>query len=316
MVIRKAGKRVRPRLRRRLKTTTRQTRSKMTAKEQHRMLQLMISGSVFVLLVAAKLLLPEQIGQMGEPVSRMLEQNMDVTAVFSAVGRVFSGKATVRDSLDNVYQAVFQPQEASEGSSAIIAVSSPDILVPLRSFVSGSGTSSGWFTTYGTVSGDEQPVSGAVSETDTFWIRYSDENLPNNVQLQQTILGFDYCAPVNGTVTSAFGYREHPTEGDERFHYGLDLTADSGTSIAAFADGIVTAVGESSSYGKYLIISHSDTCSTLYAHCSAIYVRSGQSVEMGEAIAEMGDTGQATGVHLHFELQQDGVYLNPIYYVA
>ena len=119
-----------------------------------------------------------------------------------------------------------------------------------------------------------------------------------------------------GTISSGFGYREHPTEGEERFHYGLDLAADTGAAIACFADGTVKAVGESSSYGKYLIVSHEGGYGTLYAHCSRITISSGKTVKKGEKIAEVGETGIATGPHLHFELQKDGVYLNPIYYVT
>ena len=76
------------------------------------------------------------------------------------------------------------------------------------------------------------------------------------------------------------------------------------------------AVGESSSYGKYCIINHEGGYSTLYAHCSRICASSGAAVGKGEKIAEVGETGMATGAHLHFELQKDGVYLNPIYYVS
>ena len=145
---------------------------------------------------------------------------------------------------------------------------------------------------------------------------YSDQNLPENVSLEQAILDFDYCVPVNGTLSSDFGYREHPVEGEERFHYGVDLAADTGTEIVCFADGTVTAVGESSSYGKYCMVSHAGGYSTLYAHCSRITVSSGASVTEGQKIAEVGETGIATGPHLHFELHKDDVYLNPIYYVS
>ena len=75
-------------------------------------------------------------------------------------------------------------------------------------------------------------------------------------------------------------------------------------------------VGESSSYGKYCIVAHEGGYSTLYAHCSRVTASSGASVEEGEKIGEVGETGIATGPHLHFELQRDGVYLNPIYYVS
>ena len=134
--------------------------------------------------------------------------------------------------------------------------------------------------------------------------------------MEQAILGFDYCTPVMGTLTSDFGYREHPVQGEERFHYGLDIAAAAGTEISCFADGTVTAVGESSSYGKYITVSHGGGFSTLYAHCSRILAASGASVKEGDAIAEVGETGVATGPHLHFELHQGSQYLNPIYYVS
>ena len=134
--------------------------------------------------------------------------------------------------------------------------------------------------------------------------------------MEQAILGFDYCTPVFGTVSSGFGYREHPVEGEERFHYGLDIAADEGTAVECFADGTVKAVGESSSYGKYVIVSHQGGYDTLYAHCSKITVSSGTAVTEGQTIAKVGQTGIATGPHLHFELHRDGVYLNPVYYVC
>ena len=148
------------------------------------------------------------------------------------------------------------------------------------------------------------------------YILYSDQNLPENVSMEQAILGFDYCTPVLGTLTSNFGYREHPVEGEERFHYGIDIGAAAGTEIGCFADGTVTAVGESSSYGKYITVAHEGGYSTLYAHCSRIIASSGASVKEGDVIAEVGETGVATGPHLHFELHEGSQYLNPIYYVS
>ena len=127
--------------------------------------------------------------------------------------------------------------------------------------------------------------------------------------MEQCILGFDYCTPVCGVISSGFGYREHPIEGEEKFHYGIDLAADTGTEIRCFANGTVTAVGESSSYGKYLTVSHSGGYSTLYAHCSKVVVTSGTKVKEGQKIAEVGETGLATGPHLHFELHDAFFFL-------
>lgn len=146
-------------------------------------------------------------------------------------------------------------------------------------------------------------------------IVYTQENLPENVSMEQAVLGFAYVAPVDGVVTSAFGYREEVTEGSSLFHYGVDLAGTIGDPIASFADGTVRAVGESSSYGKYLIIDHVDGYATLYAHCDSIAVTTDATVTMGQTIATVGETGITTGPHLHLELMHNDVYLNPIYYV-
>lgn len=133
----------------------------------------------------------------------------------------------------------------------------------------------------------------------------------------QRVLNFDYTDPVPaGDITSLFGARSDPLEGGGRFHYGLDIAGEEGTVISAFADGVVTAVGDSTDLGKYVTVTHEGGYSTLYAHCRRITASDGQQVRCGDPIAEMGDTGRATGVHLHFELHQDDVYLNPIYYVT
>ena len=145
---------------------------------------------------------------------------------------------------------------------------------------------------------------------------YSAENTPPNVCLTQQVLGFDYVQPVAGTVTDGFGYRDHPIDGDMRFHYGVDMEANSGDVICSFADGTVTAVGESSDLGKYITVLHGNGYTTLYAHCSRITASSAQQIKAGDPIAEVGDTGRTTGPHLHFEMHRDTTYLNPVYYVS
>ena len=155
--------------------------------------------------------------------------------------------------------------------------------------------------------------SGSQTGGDT---DYSAENTPPNVCLTQQVLGFDYVQPVTGTVTDGFGYRDHPIDGDMRFHYGVDMEANSGDVICSFADGTVTAVGESSDLGKYITVLHANGYTTLYAHCSRITASSAQQVKAGDPIAEVGDTGRTTGPHLHFEMHRDTTYLNPVYYVS
>ena len=313
-------------------------RETLTPGERRHLIQLVACGSIFVLLVAVKLLLPGRMAQVNAKLTGMLEQNIDVQAVFSAVGRAVSGEADVDVALQDMYQAVFDPQEdsavevsAPAGGEAV-SLQLPAAIAPLRAFRTGTGSSDGWLDlpaaasqtaeTAQTAEADqtaetaETASQGAAEASTLAYVLYSDQNLPDNVCLEQALLGFDYCTPVMGTLTSDFGYREHPVEGEERFHYGIDIGAAAGTEIGCFADGTVTAVGESSSYGKYITVAHEGGYSTLYAHCSRIIASSGASVKEGDVIAEVGETGVATGPHLHFELHEGSQYLNPIYYVS
>ena len=138
--------------------------------------------------------------------------------------------------------------------------------------------------------------------------------LPENASLEQRNLGFVHDSPVHGSLSSTFGWREHPVEGGSKFHYGVDLAAEEGTDILAFADGTVYATGESSTLGNYIMLQHQGGYITLYAHCSKV-TATGGAVARGDKIGEVGATGLATGPHLHFELHDGALYLNPIYYV-
>ena len=229
---------------------------------------------------------------------------MDVQAVFSAVGRAFSGE---EDAAEDVYQAVFHPEASQPLQTAALLPEGTSALDTLRQYRQETGDAA-------------VPQAEAVEQEESVsplsYVLYSDETLPEGVSLEQAMLGFDYCVPVNGVISSDFGYRDHPTEGEERFHYGVDLAAESGTEVCSFADGTVTAVGESSTYGKYCMVAHESGFTTLYAHCSRITVSSGTAVKRGQQIAAVGETGMATGPHLHFELHRNGTYLNPVYYLT
>jgi len=276
----------------------------LQARETRELFRMVVSGGLFVLLVFVKILLPEQAAQIRGTLYQAMEQNVDVQAVFSAIGSAFSGAEKPKDAFREVYQAVFAPDESqSIQKTAVNIAGSTQALKELGTYI---------------VPRTDNDAESAVEQmqTDTLrYVLYSEENLPENVSMEQIVLGFDYSTPLSGAVSSGFGFREHPTEGEGRFHYGIDLAADTGTEISCFADGIVTATGESSSYGKYCIVWHEREYSTLYAHCSRITISSGAQVKRGEKIAEVGETGMATGPHLHFELQKGQTYLNPVYYV-
>ena len=316
MTSRQAGRRIAASTRRKSRSVRGGARRSepLAAKDLRLMLRLVACGGIFVALVAAKLLLPAKMAGFNEKLSAAMERNMDVQAVFSAVGRAFSGEEGVAE----VYQAVFHPQE--EAVQTATGGEAPEKSEKMTTQTAKLRDSAALDTLRSFRAEKEaapEPAAGGLQPASNLaYVLYSQENLPEGVSMAQDRLGFDYCVPVAGTLSSDFGYREHPTEGGERFHYGVDLAADTGTEVLCFADGTVTAVGDSSSYGRYCVVSHEGGYSTLYAHCSRVTAASGTAVERGQKIAEVGETGMATGPHLHFELQRDGVYLNPIYYVS
>ena len=145
---------------------------------------------------------------------------------------------------------------------------------------------------------------------------FVDLGVPANVSYDAPMPKFSFVQPLSARVSSDFGYRLHPIDNETKFHYGMDLAANSGDDIVCFAAGTVMEVGENNTSGKFLRVEHEDGYATMYAHCGQIYVEEGQKVESGEKIALVGATGKATGPHLHFELTHDGVYLNPAFYMA
>lgn len=116
-------------------------------------------------------------------------------------------------------------------------------------------------------------------------------------------------------ISSEFGGRNSPGGIGSTNHKGRDYAAASGTPIYAAASGTVTTVAYNSARGNYVIINHGDGLSTLYQHCSAIYVSAGQSVSAGKNIAAVGSTGISTGAHLHFEVHVNGTPVDPRLYL-
>jgi murein DD-endopeptidase MepM/ murein hydrolase activator NlpD len=118
--------------------------------------------------------------------------------------------------------------------------------------------------------------------------------------------------PCLGEITSGFGWRMHPVLGYERFHSGLDIGADYGTTIHAADRGTVIFAGWYGGYGNAVILDHGGNITTLYAHASELYVEEGQNIQRGQAIASVGSTGLSTGPHLHFEVRREGEPIDPM----
>lgn len=108
--------------------------------------------------------------------------------------------------------------------------------------------------------------------------------------------------PLNGPITSPFGYRVHPVFGDYRLHTGIDIGCPRGTKVHSAGDGIVIFAGNNGGYGKCVIIDHGKY-RTLYAHLLSYNVKPGDEVEKGQVIAKADSTGVSTGDHLHFEVR-------------
>jgi murein DD-endopeptidase MepM/ murein hydrolase activator NlpD len=134
----------------------------------------------------------------------------------------------------------------------------------------------------------------------------------NSVLIRGTGL---FAYPSDAPTSSPFGWRIHPILGYRRFHAGLDFAADYGSPIRAADSGTVIYAGWYGGYGKAVIIDHGQGITTLYGHCSELYVSEGQTVEKGQAIAAVGSTGLSTGPHLHFEVRRDGTPVNPADYL-
>lgn len=149
----------------------------------------------------------------------------------------------------------------------------------------------------------DTPVKTAAEEI------YEADSEPSVLAVSSSIASA--VMPVSGTVSSPYGYREHPVYSGESFHSGIDIAAAEGSEIYAVTDGVVTQSSEAEMAGKYVKILHSDGRETLYCHCSSLLVTAGQSVKAGDVIALVGQTGLATGPHLHFELHENGSTVDP-----
>jgi murein DD-endopeptidase MepM/ murein hydrolase activator NlpD len=140
--------------------------------------------------------------------------------------------------------------------------------------------------------------------------------LPDGTTIASAVTGAPIMAPtangwpVVGPITSPFGWRTDPINGTKSFHSGTDIAAPCGTPVAAPIDGTVVVVAQDSSLGNYVVVSHAGGLRTTYAHLSAQLAAVGQPLVVGQVLGLVGQTGRATGCHLHFGATRDGVAID------
>ena len=147
-------------------------------------------------------------------------------------------------------------------------------------------------------------IGGAAEETSETTEQVKENEVLS--QEEQDILNVkntaNFIKPVEGTISSVYGYRDTATGTVPKNHTGIDIAAVMGTKIKSATDGQVVLVSEEGDYGKHIKIQIGEV-SIIYAHCNSLYVKEGEQIKQGQEIAEVGSTGNSTGPHLHFEIR-------------
>lgn len=134
-------------------------------------------------------------------------------------------------------------------------------------------------------------------------------------QLTSRKKNINYIWPVQGKISSNYGWRIHPVRKKRAFHTGIDIAISCGTPVYAAEAGIVSFSGWNNGYGNLVIIKHRDNSHTYYGHNLKLLVEKGETVKQGKVIAISGDSGISTGPHLHFEIRINRRHTNPLNYL-
>lgn len=159
--------------------------------------------------------------------------------------------------------------------------------------------------TSGQTNQQEEGIGGAIEEQEQNVTLSQEEQDIANVKNTT-----NFIKPVEGTISSRYGYRETATGAVPKNHTGTDIAANTGTKIVSATDGEVVLSSEEGDYGKHLKIQIGEV-SIIYAHCNNLYVKQGEQVVQGQEIAEVGSTGNSTGPHLHFEVRYQERTVDP-----
>ncbi len=319
--------------------------------ETHRFrgVRLVVCLWVVFLVCFAKLAFPEKIDAAMDDIMLVLRGNADFDSAISVFGEAAAGEKSLIDALNEAcyYAFTIVPNtveviDETDDLSVPAGNSEPDtdsnntgnansgdgaeqsgiedVNIDADADVLTSDSDTKQVETGADTKDGDTELAGQSGESPDSIDTYDDRtpegsSTPDNVTFKRVELNTNYTVPADGAITSHFGYREDPNGGGLRFHYGIDIGAAKGSEVCAFSDGVIQSVADSASYGLYVTIEH-DGIRTLYAHLDSALVNAGDTVSAGDIIALSGDSGNATGACLHFELMVDGVYVDPEFYVA
>ncbi len=290
------------------------------SKEKRRLIQLALCAGLFLVVFLGKGIAPDEMLQAGETLLQLIRSDTDFKGAFSALGEAVSQGEPVAQSLENLARDVFGAGAAEQEEERIESWEYDRAVLAARQTLAELPTPEDMLLRLGLTAPEEETDAEAQSDPESPSTpeipAYTGPALPAGATMDYVDLGLtNTVTPVLGELTSPYGYRDHPVSGEYLFHSGADLAADIGTPVKAFADGTVDFIGESEAYGLYIQLDHGNGVKTFYCHCSALYAQKGEEVSAGQTIAAVGDTGNATGPHLHLEIKRDGVLLNPGYYI-
>lgn len=149
-------------------------------------------------------------------------------------------------------------------------------------------------------------------------MKADDGNTPLHVilaSLQSPSTDVPSIPPVDGRISSRFGWRGSPFDNNSDYHRAIDIAAKNGTPVHATADGVVALTGVSPTLGNYIILRHRNGYQSVYGHCHLFAVRKNSSVRRGAVIGYVGMTGASSGDHCHYEVRLNGALMNPIEYI-
>lgn len=318
--------------------------SGLSPKERVRLVQLCVCLALFLAVFVGKGVFPQQLAQVQNKLVSALTADTDFRAAFSKLGESLGNDGSVLGELEDFCVEVFGIQPTTQGqtmdetqsqaqreqaflnagaSSADLAAHYLRLEDMPQDWLSGEEEASQ--ETQPEPQAEAQPEAAAAQPEETvpavgtvlLSVNYEGPALPNNYTMDKLSLGaLETVNPILGHLNSTYGYRDHPVDGEYKFHNGVDIGGQMGEPIGAFAAGTVEYIGENDDHGLYLQIDHGNGVKSFYAHCSKLCVSQGQAVAMGETVALVGSTGVSTGPHLHLEIKCNGVHVDPAYYVT